>query len=72
MNETLFQVYHSCVSTLGYKDITLKDVYDTIKNDDILRQRTVNYRKAIEADLSPKQIKKMKAEQFPMLSKRPL
>ena len=67
MNETLFQVYHSCVSTLGYRDLTLKDVYDTIKNDDILRQRTVNYRKAIEADLSSKQIKKIKAEQFPML-----
>ena len=67
MNETLFQVYHSCVSTLGYKDITLKDVHDMIKNDDILRQRTVNYRKAIEADLSSKQIKKIKAEQFPML-----
>ena len=32
-----------------------------------LRQRTVNYRKAIEAKLPAKQLKKLKAEQFPML-----
>ena len=38
-----------------------------IRNDEMLRQRTVNYRKALEANLPAKQLKKQKAEQFPML-----
>ena len=50
-----------------HNDVTLSEVYDKIKNDDVLRQRTVNYRKAIEAKLPAKQLKKLKAEQFPML-----
>ena len=51
INKTLISVYPSCLSTLVHKDITLKDVYDTIRNDEVLRQRTVNYRKAIDADM---------------------
>ena len=60
-------MYPSCLSTLVHNDVTLSEVYDKIKNDDVLRQRTVNYRKAIEAKLPAKQLKKLKAEQFPML-----
>ena len=67
INKTLISVYPSCLSTLVHKDITLKEVYDIIRNDEVLRQRTVNYRKAIDADLPAKQLKKLKAEQFPML-----
>ena len=67
MYKTKISVYPSCLSTLVHNDVTLSEVYDKIKNDDVLRQRTVNYRKAIEAKLPAKQIKKLKAEQFPML-----
>ena len=51
INKTLISVYPSCLSTLAHKDITLKEVYDIIRNDEVLRQRTVNYRKAIDADM---------------------
>ena len=61
INKTLISVYPSCLSTLVHKDITLKQVYDIIRNDEVLRQRTVNYRKAIDADLPAKQLKKRKA-----------
>ena len=67
MYKTKISVYPSCLSTLVHNDVTLSEVYDKIKNDDVLRQRTVNYRKAIEAKLPAKQLKKFKAEQFPML-----
>ena len=67
MYKTKISVYPSCLSTLVHNDVTLGEVYDKIKNDDVLRQRTVNYRKAIEAKLPAKQLKKLKAEQFPML-----
>ena len=67
MYKTKISVYPSCLSTLVHNDVTLSEVYDKIKNDDVLRQRTVNYRKAIEAKLRAKQLKKLKAEQFPML-----
>ena len=67
MNKTIFYVYPSCISTLAHNDVTLSEIYDKIKNDETLRQRTENYRKAIEADLPAKQLKKLKAEQFPML-----
>ena len=67
MNETLLPVYPNCLSTLAHNDVTLSEIYDKIKNDETLRQRTVNYRKAIDADLPAKQLKKRKAEQFPML-----
>ena len=67
INKTLISVYPSCLSTLVHKDLTLKQVYDIIRNDEVLRQRTVNYHKAIDADLPAKQLKKFKAEQFPML-----
>ena len=42
INKTLISVYPSCLSTLVHKDITLKEVYDIIRNDEVLRQRTVN------------------------------
>ena len=67
MYKTKISVYPSCLSTLVHNDVTLSEVYDKIKNDDVLRQRTLNYRKAIEAKLPAKQLKKLKAEQFPML-----
>ena len=67
MYKTKISVYPSCLSTLVHNDVTLSEVYDKIKYDDVLRQRTVNYRKAIEAKLPAKQLKKLKAEQFPML-----
>ena len=67
MYKTKISVYPSCLSTLVHNDVTLSEVYDKIKNEDVLRQRTVNYRKAIEAKLPAKQLKKLKAEQFPML-----
>ena len=67
MYKTKISVYPSCLSTLVHNDVTLSEVYDKIKNDNVLRQRTVNYRKAIEAKLPAKQLKKLKAEQFPML-----
>ena len=67
MYKTKISVYPSCLSTLVHNDVTLSEVYDKIKNDDVLRQSTVNYRKAIEAKLPAKQLKKLKAEQFPML-----
>ena len=67
MNKTLLSVYPNCLSTLVHNDVTLHEVYDKIKNDEMLRQRTVNYRKAVEANLPAKQLKKLKAEQFPML-----
>ena len=67
MNKTLISVYPSCLSTLAHNDVTLHEVYDKIKNDEVLRHRTVNYRKAIEANLPAKQLKKLKAEMFPML-----
>ena len=67
MYKTKISVYPSCLSTLVHNDVTISEVYDKIKNDDVLRQRTVNYRKAIEAKLPAKQLKKLKAEQFPML-----
>ena len=67
MYKTKISVYPSCLSTLVHNDVTLSEVYDKIKNDDVLRQRTANYRKAIEAKLPAKQLKKLKAEQFPML-----
>ena len=67
MHKTKISVYPSCLSTLVHNDVTISEVYDKIKNDDVLRQRTVNYRKAIEAKLPAKQLKKLKAEQFPML-----
>ena len=67
MYKIKISVYPSCLSTLVHNDVTLSEVYDKIKNDDVLRQRTVNYRKAIEAKLPAKQLKKLKAEQFPML-----
>ena len=67
MKNIKISVYPNCLSTLAHNDVTLKDVYDIIRNDEVLRQRTVNYRKAIDADLPAKQLKKLKAEQFPML-----
>ena len=67
MNKTLLPVYPSCLSTLVHSDVTLSEIYDKIRNDEMLRQRTVNYRKALEANLQAKQLKKLKAEQFPML-----
>ena len=67
MNKTLLPVYPSCLSTLVHSDVTLSEIYDKIRNDEMLRQRTVNYRKALEANLPAKQLKKLKAEQFPML-----
>ena len=67
MNKTLISVYPSCLSTLAHNDVTLREVYDKVKNDEVLRQRTLNYRKAIEAHLPAKQLKKLKAEQFPMM-----
>ena len=54
MNKTIFYVYPSCISTLAHNEVTLPVVYDTIKNNEVLRQRTENYRKAIEADLPAK------------------
>ena len=67
MNKILISVYPSCHSTLAHNDVTLAEVYDKIRNNEELRQRTLNYRKAIEANLPAKQLKKLKAEQFPML-----
>ena len=67
MNKTLLPVYPNCLSTLIHNDVTLSEIYDMIRNDEMLRQRTVNYRKALEANLPAKQLKKQKAEQFPML-----
>ena len=67
MNKILLPVYPNCLSTLIHNDVTLSEIYDKIKNDEMLRQRTVNYRKALEAHLPAKQLKKLKAEQFPML-----
>ena len=32
-------------------DVTLCEVYEKIRNDEVLRQRTLNYRKAVEAKL---------------------
>ena len=60
-------MYPNCLSTLVHNDVTLSEIYDMIRNDEMLRQRTVNYRKALEANLLAKQLKKLKAEQFPML-----
>ena len=57
MNKTLLSVYPNCLSTLVHNDVTLHEVYDKIKNDEMLRQRTVNYRKAVEANLPAKQLK---------------
>ena len=67
MNNIKIPVYPNCRSTLVHNDVTLSEIYDKIKNDEMLRQRTVNYRKALEANLPAKQLKKQKAEQFPML-----
>ena len=67
MNKILLPVYPNCRSTLIHNDVTLSEIYDMIRNDEMLRQRTVNYRKALEANLPAKQLKKLKAEQFPML-----
>ena len=60
-------MYPNCLSTLIHNDVTLSEIYDKIRNDEMLRQRTVNYRKTLEANLPAKQLKKLKAEQFPML-----
>ena len=67
MNKTLIPVYPSCLSTLAHNDVTLCEVYEKIRNDEVLRQRTLNYRKAVEAKLPAKQLKQLKAEQFPMM-----
>ena len=40
MYKTKISVYPSCLSTLVHNDVTLSEVYDKIKNDDVLRQRT--------------------------------
>ena len=54
MNKTLLSVYPNCLSTLVHNDVTLSEIYDKIRNDETLRQRTVNYRKALEANLPAK------------------
>ena len=51
MNKTRIPVYPSCLSTLAHNDVTLCEVYEKIRNDEVLRQRTLNYRKAVEAKL---------------------
>ena len=51
MNKTLIPVYPSCLSTLAHNDVTLCEVYEKIRNDEVLRQRTLNYRKAVSANL---------------------
>ena len=51
MNKTRVPVYPSCLSTLAHNDVTLCEVYEKIRNDEVLRQRTLNYRIASAAAL---------------------
>ena len=51
MNKTRIPVYPSCLSTLAHNDVTLCEVYEKIRNDEVLRQRTLNYRIASAAAL---------------------
>lgn len=65
--QTIVSVYPSCKATIAHNDVTLNEVYEKVKNDEVLRQRTINYRKALEARLPEKQLKEMKAASMPII-----
>ena len=65
--QTVVSVYPSCKANIAHNDVTLQEVFDKVKNDSILRQRTEDYRKALEARLPEKQLKELKSSTFPII-----
>ena len=65
--QTIVSVYPSCKAKAFYNKVTLQQVFDKVKNDEVLRMRTETYRKAIAAKLPPQQLKDMKASTFPVI-----
>ena len=65
--QTVVSVYPSCKANIAHDKVTLQQVFDKVKNDSILRQRTEDYRKALEARLPEKQLKEMKSSLFPII-----
>ena len=65
--QTVVSVYPSCKANIAHNNVTLQEVFDKVKNDSILRQRTEDYRKALEARLPEKQLKEMKSSLFPII-----
>ena len=65
--QTVVPVYASCKAKIIFKKSTLQQVFDIVKNDEVLRMRTESYRKAIAAKLPSRQLKDMKASDFPVI-----
>ena len=65
--QTIVSVYPSCKANAFYNKVTLQKVFDTVKNDEVLRMRTETYRKAIASKHPPQQLKDMKASTFPII-----
>ena len=65
--QTIVSVYPSCKANVFYNKVTLQQVFDKVKNDEVLRMRTETYRKAIAAKLPLQQLKDMKASTFPVI-----
>ena len=65
--QTIVSVYPSCKANIAHNNVTLQEVFDKVKNDAILRQRTEDYRKALADQLPEKQLKDMKSALFPII-----
>ena len=52
--QTIVSVYPSCKANIAHNNVTLQEVFDKVKNDAILRQRTEEYRKALADQLPEK------------------
>ena len=65
--QTIVSVYPSCKANIAHNNVTLQEVFDKVKNDSILRQRTEDYRKALADRLPEKKLKDMKASLFPII-----
>ena len=65
--QTIVAVYPSCNSNISYNKVTLQQVFDKVKNDEVLKMRTEAYRKAIAANTPKEELKTLKANTMPII-----
>lgn len=65
--QTVVSVYPSCKANVAHNDVTLIEVFEKVKNDEVLRLRTEAYRDAIARKVPEKELKELKAGTMPVV-----
>lgn len=67
MNDILLMVYPSCTAQSMHSMMTLEQIYKLVRDNEVLRKQTEDYRRLMAAGVPAKQLKVLKTERFPML-----